>query len=85
MLCEKCDGLPNVNLLATRGPHSTRNISIAMVDRQADVDTLLSGLSERSCREWLRNDTVTASEINYLKDSVLWEIIPMIRFFIDGS
>lgn len=56
-----------------------------MVDRQADVDTLLSGLSERSGRKWLRNDTVTASEIYYLKDSVLWEIIPMIRFFIDGS
>lgn len=52
-----------------------------MVDRQADVDTLFSGLSKRSCRKWLRNDTVTASQIYYLKDNVLWEIIPMIRFF----
>lgn len=81
MLWEKCDSLPNVNLLATRGP-TWCNINIAMVDRQADVDTLFSGLSERSCRKRLRNDTVTASQIDYLKDNVLRKIILMIRFFL---
>lgn len=32
----------------------------------------------------VQDDTVIASQIHYLKDNVLREIIPMIRFFIDG-
>ena len=32
----------------------------------------------------VQDDTVIASQIHYLKDNVLPEIIPMIRFFIDG-
>lgn len=32
----------------------------------------------------VQDETVIASQIHYLKDNVLREIIPMIRFFIDG-
>lgn len=60
-----------------------RNINTAIVDRQADVDTLFSGCSNRSCRKWLRKDTITSQchRLSYLKNNMLWEIDPMVRLF----